>query len=46
MEISITGKNEIRLLTFMFIIDKKKDEKNINIIVIEQTNKESKMEHK
>ena len=38
MGISITGNNEIRLLTFMFKIKRKKW-KSINIIVIKQTNK-------
>ena len=46
MGISITGNNEIRLLTFMFTIKRrKKDEKSIDIIVMKQTNKQSKMEH-
>ena len=43
MGISITGNNEIRLLTFMFTIKRKeKDERSIDIIVIKQTNKKSK----
>ena len=46
MVVSVTGNNEIRLLTFMFKIKRKKDEKSIDIIVIKQTNKQSKMEHK
>ena len=42
MGISITGNNEIRLLTFMFTIKRKeKDERSIDI-VIKQTNKKSK----
>ena len=46
MGIPITGNNEIRLLTFMFTIKRrKKDEKSIDIIVMKQTNKQSKMEH-
>ena len=40
MGISITEKNEIRLLIFMFTIKKKK-EKGIDIIVIKQTNKQT-----
>ena len=39
MGISITGNNEIRLLTFKFTIRRKKNEKSIDIIVIKQTNK-------
>ena len=46
MVVSVTGNNEIRLLTFMFKIKRKKDEKSIDIIVIKQRNKQSKMEHK
>ena len=46
MEISVTGNNEIRLLTFMFAIKRKKNEKSIDIIVTKQTNKQSKMEHR
>ena len=46
MGISVIGNNEIRLLTFMFTIKRKKDEKSIDIIVIKQTTKQSKMEHK
>ena len=40
MGISITEKNEIRLLIFMFTVKKKK-EKGIDIIVIKQTNKQT-----
>ena len=36
MATSITRKNEITLLTFIFTIKKKKDEKSINIIVIKK----------
>ena len=43
MRISITGNNEIKLLTFMFTIKEKKDEKSINIIVIKQTNRNTKI---
>ena len=39
MGISITGNNEIRLLNFMFTINRKKDEKSIHIVVTKQTNK-------
>ena len=46
MAVSVTGNNEIRLLTFMLKIKRKKDEKSIDIIVIKQRNKQSKMEHK
>ena len=47
MLISITGNNEVRLITFIFTIKrKKKDEKRINIIVIKQTNKQTKLGHK
>ena len=42
MGITITGNNEIRLLTFMFTIKRKK---SINI-VIKQTNKQIKMGQK
>ena len=47
MGISIIENNEIRLLSSMFAIKReKKDEKSINIIVIKQTNKQTKMRHK
>ena len=46
MGISMTENNEIRFLTFMFTIKRKIDEKSIDVIVIKQTNKQSKMEHK
>ena len=42
MGISVTGNNEIRLLTFMFAIKRKKNEKSIDIIVTKQTNKQTK----
>ena len=43
MLISITGNNEVRLITFIFTIKReKKDEKRIYIIVIKQTNKPTK----
>ena len=46
MGISVIGNNEIRLLTFMFALKEKKMKKIIDIIVIKQTNKQSKMEHR
>ena len=42
MGISVTENNEIRLLTFMFAIKRKKNEKSIDIIVTKQTNKQTK----
>ena len=42
MGISMTENNEIRFLTFMFTIKRKIDEKNIDVIVIKQTNKQTK----
>ena len=42
MGISMTENNEIRFLTFMFTIKRKIDEKSIDVIVIKQTNKQTK----
>ena len=42
MGISMTENNEIRFLTFMFTIKRKIDEKTIDVIVIKQTNKQTK----
>ena len=41
MGISRTSNNEIRFLTFMFTIKRKKNEKSIKIVVIKQTNKQT-----
>ena len=45
MRISVTGNNEIRLLTFMFAIKRKKKMKKASIYCY-KTNKQSKMEYR